>query len=133
MANATSGTVNALTANGFLADPAVDTLDTGTAAVSLDYDVSSQSDRVIFRIKTTNANGCTVTLTAGDYPPAFRQGVGDYVSATLAQNAIGWYGPFESSRFMRKGAKAGKITLKISPLGGDTIATTIQCFKLPKV
>lgn len=133
MANATSGTVNDLTANGFKADPAGDVLDTGTAAVALDYDVSSVSDRVIFRVLNSGAQNATVKISAGEYPPAFRQGIGDYTSAVLAASAVGWYGPFESSRFIRGASgKVGKFTLTITPASG-TIGATIQCMRLPKV
>jgi len=134
MANATAGTVNDLVANGFLADPAGDVLDTGTSAVALDYDVSGQSGNVFFRVlnQMATAINITVKITAGDGPPAFAQSLGDYTSANLAQNAVGWYGPFSSAQFIRNGAKAGKLTLTITPASG-TIAATIQCLKLPTV
>ncbi len=135
MANPAAGTVNNLVVDGFLADPSADTFDTGTngSPASLDYDVGGQSDRVIFRITNTEGSAINIVIgmAAGDYPPAFRQGIGAYASANLAQNAVGWYGPFSSGRFIRSGAKAGKLTLTLTPASG-TLACTVQCFKLPK-
>lgn len=134
MANPASGTVNALVANGFFADPTGDVFDTGTngAPASLLYDVGGESDRVIFQV--TNGEGSAINLVvgmaAGTYPPAARQGVGAYASANLAQSAVGWYGPFSSAQFMQGGANAGKLKLTLTPASG-TLAATVKCFKLP--
>jgi hypothetical protein len=132
MANATSGTVNNLVANGFLANPAGDTLDTGTAAVTLDYDVAGDSNRVVFQVTNNSAVNLTVGIIAGAYPPAFQAGRGAYLSANLAAAAVGWYGPFESAQFIQAGADSGELQLTITPASG-TIAATIRCFQLPKV
>lgn len=130
MANATSGTVTALTKDGTTADPTADTLDTGTSDVTLYYDVTGESDRVIFRCVNTAAAAATFSLVAGSYPPAATEFVGDVVSGSIAQNGIVWIGPVSSSRCMQSGANAGKLGLKTHPSSG-TIGATIQCFKLP--
>jgi len=136
VANPASGTVTTLTANGFKADPTGDVFDTGSngSPASLDYDVSGDTNKVIFQVTNQMATAINIVvgITAGDYPPAFRSQIGAYASANLAQNAVGWYGPFESSRFIRNGAKAGKLTLTLTPASG-TLAATVKCFKLPNV
>lgn len=135
MANPAAGTVTTLTANGFTAYPAVDTFDTGTngAPAVLDYDVSGNTEGVIFIVTNTEATAITIVvgMVAGDYPPANLQGIGDYVSANLAQNAVGIYGPFESGRFMQSGADAGKLQLKLTPASGN-LAATVVCLRVPK-
>lgn len=134
MANATAGTVNTTVANGFLARPAGDTLDTGTSAVSLDYDLGGTTNDVIFEVTNNMASAINITvgLSAGDYPPAFKSQIGGYTSGNLAQNAVGIYGPFSSAQFIRNGTKAGKVTVTITPASG-TIAATIRCYKIAKL
>lgn len=136
MANPASGTVTVTTANGFVADPAGDVFDTGSngSPASLDYDLKGDTNRVIFRITNQMATAINIVvgIHAGDYPPAFESGVGAYASANLAQNAVGIYGPFNSAQFIRNGAKAGKLTLTLTPASG-TLAATVQCIQLAKV
>lgn len=137
MANPAAGTVTSLVANGFLADPAVDTFDTGTnaAPASLDYDVSGSTEGIFFRITNTEGTAINIVvgIAAGGYPPANEAGLGAYASANLAQNAVGWYGPFESARFIQNAAasKMGKITLTLTPASGN-LACTVQCIRVPK-
>lgn len=129
MANATALTVTTLTANGSTANPTADALDTGTAAVTLGAAVGGESDRILMRVVNTAAANLTVTVEAGDAPPAFRQGLGGFTSGTIAQNGILWLGPFESARFIQDD---GKINVTFTPASG-TIACSAQVFKLPKV
>lgn len=135
MANPAAGTVTPLVANGFVANPTGDVFDTGTngAPASLDYDVSGDPHGVIFQV--TNGMGSAVSIVfgvaAGGYPPAFRSGLGAYAGANLAQNAVGWYGPFSSDQFIQNGAKAGKMTITLTP-ASSTLAATVRCFKVPK-
>lgn len=129
MANAVAITLAALVADGELAHPTADVLDTGTAPVTLPCDVGAKSDRVIFMVTNTAANNLTVTVESGVDPPAFRAGLGDYVSAVIAQNAVRWLGPFESARFIDA---AGKLNLTFTPASG-TIACNVRAFRLPKV
>jgi hypothetical protein len=139
MANPANGTVTTLVANGFKADPTGDVFDTGSngSPASLDYDVSGDSRRVIFQVTNQMATAITIVVGvgAGDYPPAMNASLGAYASANLAQNAIGWYGPFSSGQVMQSaqhtgGSKAGKITLTLTPASG-TLAATVKCFKVP--
>jgi hypothetical protein len=128
MANATTLAVTALTTNSTTADPTADSLDTGSVAVTLPASVGGETDRVIIRVVNTAAANLTVTVVAGDNPPAFRAGMGALTSGTIAQNGILWLGPFESARFIQND---GKLNVTFTPASG-TIACSAQCFKLPK-
>lgn len=136
MSNPAAGTVTTLVANGFKADPTGDVFDTGTngSPASLDYDVSGDTNKVVFEVTNQMATAISIVvgIAGGGYPPAFRSQIGAYASGNLAQNAVGWYGPFESARFIQNGAKAGKLTLTLTPASG-TLAATVKCFKLPQV
>lgn len=131
MANATAITVTALSANSAgVAQPTADVLDTGTAAVTISADVGGRSDLVILEVKNTAgaANNLTVSVLAGDNPPAFRAGLGT-LDTTIAQNATAIIGPFESGRFIQDN---GKLDVTFTPAAG-TIGANIRCYKLPKV
>lgn len=129
MANATAITVNDLEANGELADPTPDALDTGTAAVTLYADIDSNTRAVFFRVKNTAAANMTPSVVAGDNPPAQRAGLGAFDATALAQNAVVWLGPFESARFAQDN---GKIGITFTPASG-TIGAEVTCFRIPKV
>lgn len=130
MANAAAITVNGLVANvAGAARPAGDTLDTGTAAVTLEAAVAGESERVLLEV-TNNAaaaNNLTVSVLAGDNPPAARAGLGA-LDTVIAQNATRIIGPLESARFIQDD---GKLRVTFTPAAG-TIAATIRCYKLPK-
>jgi hypothetical protein len=129
MANATAITINDLDANGELADPTPDVLDTGTSAVTLPCSAGGKTDRLIFRVKNTAAQELVVSVLAGDTPPAQRAGLGAFAATGLAQNAIAYLGPFESGRF---GQDDGKINLLFTPASG-TIGAEVTALRLPKV
>jgi hypothetical protein len=129
MANATSLTLRDLVANGELADPAADTFDTGTSPVTVPLDVAGESDRVVLRVQNTAVANLTVTVAAGDDPPAIRAGLGGYASGNIAQNAVLWLGPFESARFIQNN---GKLDVTLTPASG-TIAANVRAFRLPRV
>lgn len=128
MANASALTVTDLTANAFTTQPTADALDTGTAAVTLDADVGGVGERVLLVVNNTAAANLTVTVVAGENPPAQRAGLGDKTSANIAQNATAIFGPFESARFIRKD---GKMRVTFTPASG-TIACNARCYRLPK-
>lgn len=129
MANATAITVRDLNANSELADPTPDVLDTGTAAVVLPCALGGKTDRTIFRVKNTGAQLMTVSVGAGDNPPAQRAGLGAFGATALAQNAIAYLGPFESGRF---GHDDGDLELTFTPASG-TIGVEITALRIPKV
>lgn len=130
MANATAITVTALTPDAAgVAQPTADVLDTGTAAVTLSADVGGLSELVILEVKNTAgaANDLTVSVLAGDNPPAQRAGIGK-LDTTIAQNATAIIGPFESMRFIQDN---GKLDVKFTPASG-TIGANIRCYKVPR-
>lgn len=128
MANATAITVTSMTANGSTAYPTADALDTGTAAVTLPASVAGVADRVLFLVQNTAAANLTVTVVAGDNPPAQRAGIGSFTTGNIAQNAYLLLGPFEGMRFLQDD---GKINVTFTPASG-TIACNVRCFLLPK-
>ena len=128
MSNASSITVNDLSANSNIVDPTPDTLDTGTSAVTLYAAVGGRADDVIFRIKNTDDDtAMTVEILAGDNPPAQRAGLGS-ISQSVAFGATRFFGPFEGSRVLQDD---GSIGVKITPASG-TIAAQITCFRVPR-
>lgn len=134
MANATAITLTAAVANGAVAQPTADVLDTGTAAVTLPLALAGVGcDRVILEVKNTAANALKVELLAGDNPPAQRAGMGDLtLVAAAAQNDVNIFGPFDSSRFLQNDATSkGRLDLKFTPASG-TIGVTIRAYRLPK-
>lgn len=129
MANATAITLNALTANSSIAAPTAQVLDTGSDAVTLESSATTEMDRVILRVANTAAANLTVTIEAGENPPAFRQALGDVTSANIAQNGERWFGPFESARFAQADQK---LQITFTPASG-TITANFDAFVLPKV
>lgn len=132
MANATAITLTSCSANGSVAQPAADVLDTGTAAVTLPLASGGQSDRIILEVKNTAAAALKVELLAGDNPPALRAGLGDAtLVAAAAQNEVNIFGPFESSRFIQNDATSkGRLDVKFTPASG-TIGVQIRAYRLP--
>ncbi len=129
MANATSISVTSLAEGGDVAQPTADVLDTGTAAVTISADVGGVSSRIMLEVKNTAAATATVSVLAGDKPPAERAGLGALTTGAMAQNAVRIMGPFESARFIQDN---GKIDVTFTPSSG-TIGFQIRCYKLPKL
>lgn len=129
MANATAITVTDLTANAVTTRPTGDTLDTGTAAVTLAAAIGGKGSRVILEVTNTAAANLVVAVAAGDDPPAQNAGIGALTSDNIAQNAVVYLGPFETGRF---GQNDGTISATFTPASG-TIAATIRCYRLPKL
>jgi hypothetical protein len=134
MANAAAITVTACVANSKVTQPAVNTLDTGTAAVTLPLALGGVgADRVIVEVTNTAAAALKVEILAGDNPPAMRAPLGDKeLTAALAQNGVEVFGPFEASRFLQNDAGTdGRLDFKFTPASG-TIGVTIRAYRLPK-
>lgn len=131
MANATSITVNELTANGAVALPTPDVLDTGTDAVTIETaSAVPETDKVIMIFENTSVGDTmTVKVWAGDKEPAFRRGIGDLVF-TVAGSAKSVLGPLESARFLQS---SGKIKLTSTPANTKTQTLKITLLKLPRV
>jgi len=129
MANATSIVLSALTANGELATPTAQALDTGTAAVTLESAATSEMDRIILRVENTAAANLGVSIDAGESPPSWRKSLGAFTATALAQNDEAWFGPFESARFAQADGKL-KVTFT---LASGTITGNFTAYRLPKV
>ena len=130
MANATAITLTTLTPDtAGIAQPTADVLDTGTAAVTLAAAVGGLSELVVLEVKNTAgaANNLTVSVLAGDNPPAQRAGLGS-LDTVIAQNAVKIIGPFESARFIQDD---GKLNVTFTPASG-TIGAEIRCYKIPR-
>lgn len=134
MANATALTLTACVANGAVAQPTGDVLDTGTAAVTLPLALGGiGADRVILEVKNTAAAALKVEILAGDNPPAQRAGLGaKTLVAAAAQNAVNIFGPFEGGRFEQNDSTSkGRLDIKFTPASG-TIGVTVRAYRLPK-
>ncbi len=130
MANATAITVTALTPDSAgIAVPTADVLDTGTSAVTLAAAVGGQSELVLLEVTNNAASAVnlTVTVNAGDNPPAQRAGLGS-LATVLAQNAVKLIGPLESARFIQDD---GSLSVTFTPASG-TLAASIRCYKIPR-
>lgn len=90
----TKHTFTALTTAG-LTDPTPTTLDATNHHVIA---APAESELIVLKFKNTTATSKGITLKAGFGPQA---GVGDLAFSAIAQNAIRWYGPFPSARFLQ--------------------------------
>lgn len=130
MANTDKITVTALTPDSAgIAVPTADVLDTGTSAVTLAAAVGGQSELVLLEVTNNAASAVnlTVTVNAGDNPPAQRAGLGS-LATVLAQNAVKLIGPLESARFIQDD---GSLSVTFTPASG-TLAASIRCYKIPR-
>lgn len=129
MANATAITVNSMTAETVLTQPTADVLDTGTAAVTIPVTPDGDSHRLLLEFTNTAqaADTMTVSIDAGDYPPALSQSLGA-TSFTVAQSAVR-YIVVDSAQHMNDN---GKIYITVTPASTKTQTATIRAYKLPK-
>ena len=129
MANPSALTVTDCTANGSVAQPAVNTIDTnGTVPAP----VESAHERVILEVINADDAALTVTIKAGaEGAGAGRAGVGDLavaLSATGGGTDKKIIGPFEPARFMQAD---GKLNVAFLAATGAPNAT-VRCYRLPK-
>lgn len=129
MANATAITLRSLTENTPLAQPTADVLDTGTAAVTVPLTPGGDTHNILLEFTNTAlaADDMTVTVLAGDNPPAFRNTLGDLEFA-VGQDEV-YYLVVESARFMQSD---GKINIKFTPAATKTQTMTVRAYQLPK-
>jgi hypothetical protein len=129
MALLTALTVTDLTANGSVAQPAVNTIDTnGTVPVA----IASAHERVLLEVINADDAALTVTVESGsEGAGAGRAGIGDLVvalSATGGGTDKKIIGPFEPARFMQAD---GKLNVTFTAATGAPNAT-VRCYRLPK-
>ncbi len=129
MANATTITLNSLAAGTVLAQPTADVLDTGTAAVTIDLTPDADTHRIVLEFINTAvaADTMTVSIAAGDMPPAMANSLGA-LSFTVAQDAVK-YIVLDSGRHMQSD---GTIEVTVTPAATKTQTATIRAYKLPK-
>lgn len=128
MANPSSLTINALSANSVISLPSAQAIDTnGTVPINS----VGRADRLIVEVVNTDDAALTVLVKAGDNPPAHRTGLGD-LSVALAATGGGatasrMIGPFESARFVQDD---GRIDLTFTAATGSP-AASVRVYRLP--
>lgn len=111
---------SSLVGNGALADPTPTTAD-----ATNDHVINAAvPERTLLRVYNTAVSAKTVTIVAGDYPPAIASGQGG-LTVSVGASGIQWLGPFESGRFLQKDG-----TLEVDLESGFTGSLT--AFKVPK-
>ncbi len=109
--------LSTFSANAETTDPA------GTAADETDghYVSGAPMEEIVLRVVLDTAgDAATVTVLAGDNPPAGAAGLGN-LAVSCSDDATSWIGPFESARFAQAGADAGQLHVDIDDETGVTI------------
>lgn len=112
--------------NAETSDPA------GTAADETNnhYVNGAPMEEIVLRVVLATAgDAATVTIKAGDSPPADAAGVGD-LAVSCADNATSWIGPFSSARFAQHndGTDPSGLYFDID----DETNVTITAFHVPR-
>lgn len=84
---------------------------------------NAQPELTVIRAANASGGAGTVTVKAGDYPPALAAGLGDLTSASIATGASAFLGPFESGRFLQND---GSLIIETS------VAMTLTAFRVPR-
>ena len=114
-----------LTANTFTADPAGTALD-----ATNDHVVTPVSalDEYVIRVSHTTGSSKSLTIKAGDNPPADAAGVGDLTQAFADGSGtpvVKWLGPISSARFIQND---GTLNIDVEA----SMTGTITVFKIPR-
>lgn len=117
----TAVSYSTLTANSHSTDPA------GTAVTSGSGNggqvASAIPEQTVIRVSNASGGAGTATVLAGSNPPALAAGLGNLVSSSIANGAIGWLGPFESGRFLQSD---GSLIVETS------VNMTMTAFRVPR-
>jgi hypothetical protein len=62
---------------------------------------NAKPERLLIRVANTEASTNTVTVKAGDNPPALRGGQGDLVVTVAATTGVQFIGPLESDKYVQ--------------------------------
>lgn len=122
----TAITVTSLTADSSTADPAGDDLDPTNG-----HKISASTvplRKFWLRVTHTTSSTKTVTIKAGDNPPADAAGQGDLVVSFTAGNVtpvVKWIGPLSSARFLQDD---GTVSIDVAASATGKIAA----FKFPR-
>ena len=127
MANPAKLTVTDLTLDAATARPAVNTIDTNGTVPIAAADLAGASGRLVIEVVEPDTRALTVTVLAGDNPPAVRSGVGN-LSVAIAKNSGKMIGPLEAARFMQDD---GTIQLTFTGTGGAA-AAQVRTYLIPK-
>jgi hypothetical protein len=84
--------------NGNLAQPAGTALDATNDHVI----ANAVPELTVLRVSNTDGSAHTLTIKAGEYPPAMAAGQGDLTVSIAATTGVQLIGPFESGRFIRR-------------------------------
>lgn len=91
----------ALTKNGnLIGTTGATTIDSTlvTAGVTI---ANVKPERLLLRVTNTEGSTNTVTVKAGDNPPALRAGQGDLVVTVAATSGVQFIGPLESDKYLQ--------------------------------
>lgn len=118
----------ALVANGNLIGSTGSTTIDATLVTNGAVIDACKADRTILRVTNTEGSTNTVTIKAGDNPPALGQGLGDLVVTVAATTGVQYIGPFESGRFIQGGADVGDMHIDFE----SAMTGTIDALLLPR-
>ncbi len=84
-------------------------LDGATGATTIDSTLVTNGvtiagvkpERLLLRVTNTEGSTNTVTVRAGDNPPALRAGQGDLVVTVAATTGVQFIGPLESDKYLQ--------------------------------
>lgn len=125
MANPASLTINQLTANAAVGQPAVQTVDTNG---TINCAVKSQTDRLMVELVNGAAAALTVTVKAGTGVQAHTaRDLAVTLSATGGGSASKIIGPLESMRFVKAD---GSIDLQFQAASGSPNCA-VRVYRLP--
>jgi hypothetical protein len=110
-----------LVANGGLTTPAGTSVASG--AGNGGQIANAVPEQTIIRVSNASGGSGTVTLLAGQAPPALAAGLGNAAAFTVANSSTAYLGPFESGRFVRAD---GSLIFETS------VAMTATAFRIPK-
>lgn len=97
----TAITPRALVANGNLTGAAGSTTIDATLVSNGATVARAKPELMLIRVTNTEGSTNTVTIKAGDSPPALAAGLGDLVVTVAATTGVQYIGPVESGRFIQ--------------------------------
>ncbi|MGI6376436.1 MAG: hypothetical protein GX601_06745 [Anaerolineales bacterium] len=127
MANPEKLKVTSLLMNDSMAQPTADTIDTNGAVPIAAADLAGRGNDLMIEVVEPDVRATTVTVLAGDNPPAVRRGLGD-LTIEIDKGAAVVIGPLETARFIRDDG-----TLQLAFIGsGGAASAQVRVYLLPK-
>lgn len=127
MANAAAITVTDLVANGEVARPAADVLDTGGDPVTISAEAPENgTDRLLLEVTNKAAEDLRVDVLGDTGAASYKGTIAPITKEGIAQDAVYLFGPFLPERY----ASNGQLTVTFTP-GGAAIGAEIRCYRLP--